>query len=259
MYAWCKRKPSLRASENQRLTLEIRTIHREVKERYGSPRMHRELLSRGHAVGRHRVARLMRAARLRARQRRSFVRTTVANHHLPVAPNLLGQRFDAPRCDHTWVADITYVSTREGWLYLAVVIDLHSRFVAGWATSRRIDAPLVVAALQTAVARRRPSPGLILHSDRGTQYASGDYQRYLARYAMTCSMSRAGNCWDNAVAESFFGMLKAELVNGAEFRTRQEATEAIRSYIELFYNRQRRHSSLGYTSPAVYEMMGEAA
>jgi transposase InsO family protein len=253
------RKPSLRATENQRLTLEIRTIHRDVKERYGSPRMHRELLSRGHVVGRHRVARLMRTARLRARQRRSFVRTTVVSHHLPVAPNRLEQRFDVPRCDHTWVADITYVSTRQGWLYLAVVIDLHSRFVVGWATSPRIDGPLVLKALQMAVARRRPGPGVIVHSDRGTQYASGDYQRYLTRHEMTCSMSRAGNCWDNAVAESFFGMLKAELVNGARYRTRQEAMAAIRSYIELFYNRQRRHSSLGYKAPAVYEMTSEVA
>jgi transposase InsO family protein len=201
----------------------------------------------------------MKAARVRARQRRSFVRTTDTNHNLPVAPNLLAQRFSVPRCDHTWVGDITYIPTREGWLYLAVVIDLYSRFVVGWATSSRIDVSLVLAALEMAVARRRPPRGLVIHSDQGTQYAAGDYQRFLVRHSMTCSMSRRGNCWDNAVAESFFGMLKAELTNGVDYRTRFAAVDEIRSYIELFYNRQRRHSSLGYTSPAVYEMMTEAA
>jgi putative transposase len=258
-YAWCNRRPSLRATDNERLTAEIRTIHAEVRERYGSPRMHRELVARGHPVGRHRIARLMRAARVRARQRKSFVRTTDANHGLPVAPNLLAQRFDSPRCDHTWVGDITYIPTREGWLYLAVVIDLYSRFVVGWATSSRIDVSLVLSALRMAVGRRRPPPGLIVHSDRGTQYAAGAYQRYLTRHSMTSSMSRRGNCWDNAVAESFFGMLKAELTNGVDYRTRRDATEAISAYIELFYNRQRRHSSLGYTAPAVYEMRSEVA
>jgi putative transposase len=258
-YAWCTRRPSLRQTENARLTAEIRAIHGEVRARYGSPRMHRELIARGYPVGRHRVARLMRAAHVRARQRKSFVRTTDSNHGFPVAPNLLAQRFSAPRCDHTWVGDITYIPTREGWLYLAVVIDLHSRFVVGWATSSRIDVSLVLSALQMAVARRHPPRGLVVHTDRGTQYAAGDYQRYLARHSMTCSMSRRGNCWDNAVAESFFGILKAELTNGVDYRSRSNATDDIRSYVELFYNRQRRHSTLGYTPPAVYEMMTEAA
>jgi len=253
------REPSLRARENEQLTGHIEAIHRDVKERYGSPRMHRELLARGHSVGRHRVARLMRAARIRARQRRSFVRTTDSNHSLPVAPNVLGRAFEAPRCDHAWVGDITYIPTREGWLYLAVVIDLHSRFVVGWATSSRIDAELVLSALKMAVDRRRPRPGLLMHTDRGAQYASDAYQRFLARNAMTCSMSRRGNCWDNAVAESFFGMLKAELTNDVDYRSRFEASSDISQYIELFYNRQRRHSALGYLAPAVYEMMGEVA
>jgi transposase InsO family protein len=254
-YAWLKRKPSPRAVDGEQLTKEIRTIHQDVRERYGSPRMHRELIARGYAVGRHRVAHLMKKANVRGRQRPSFIRTTDSNHALPVAPNLLQRNFVAPRPNHSWVGDITYIPTREGWLYLAVVIDLYSRFVVGWAVSRRIDVELVLSALSMAMARRSPPQGLIMHSDRGSQYASGDYQRVLQRHGMKCSMSRVGDCWDNAVAESFFGILKAELVNGTTFLTHSEAKGAIAEYIEIFYNRRRRHSTLDYVAPAAYERM----
>jgi transposase InsO family protein len=253
-YAWLIRKPSQRASQNQALQEQIGQIHRDVKQRYGSPRMHRELLARGYRVGRHRIARLMRAANVHARRRRCFVRTTMSRHGFAVAENLVMRNFTVRRTDRVWASDITYVPTREGWLYLAVVLDLCSRFVVGWATSSRIDGELVLNALDNAVRRRRPPRGLIHHSDRGSQYAAHGFRRALKRHGMRCSMSRKADCWDNAPTESFFGTLKAELVNDAAFESRQAACDSLFEYIELFYNRQRLHSALDYQAPATYEM-----
>lgn len=254
-YAWRRRRPGPRADRNAELLREISSIHREMKERYGSPRMQRELVARGFFAGRHRVARLMKTANMRARRRRSFTRTTDSSHGFHVAPNVLDRKFEVATPDQVWAADITYVATREGWLYLAVVIDLCSRFVVGWATGSSIDVGLVQSALQMAIGRRQPAPGLLHHSDRGSQYASGDYQRLLLKSGMRCSMSRKGNCWDNAPVESFFGSLKVELVNGETFTTRIAAAAAIREYIELFFNRRRLHSALGYKAPATFERL----
>jgi putative transposase len=253
-YAWQQRKPSQRATANREIQSQIGKIHDEMKQRYGSPRMHRELVGRGYQVGRHRVARLMRAANVRARRRRSFVRTTMSRHGFAVAANLVNRKFTVRQPNRLWTTDITYVPTREGWLYLAVVLDLYSRFIVGWATSSRIDGELTLAALANAVKRRRPQPGLIHHSDRGSQYAATSYRRALARHGMRCSMSRKGDCWDNAPAESFFGSLKVELLNEGAFASRDAAKASLFEYIEMFYNRQRRHSALDYESPAAYEM-----
>ncbi len=253
-YAWQRRKPSQRATANRELQEQIGKIHGEVKQRYGSPRMHRELVGRGYQVGRHRVARLMRAANVRARRRRSFVRTTMSRHGFAVAANLVNRKFAVKRPNRIWTTDITYVPTREGWLYLAVVLDLYSRFIVGWATSSRIDSELTLAALDNAVRRRKPRPGLIHHSDRGSQYAATSYRRALTRHGMRCSMSRKGDCWDNAPTESLFGSLKVELLNEGAFASREAANASLFEYIEMFYNRQRRHSALDYESPATYEM-----
>ncbi len=258
-YAWSRRAPSSRAQANHSIEIEIAKIHDEMKERYGSPRMHRELVARGFLVGRHRVARLMRRANIRARRRRAFVLTTTSDHTLAVAPNIVNRNFHSSQPDRIWAGDITYIPTREGWLYLAVLIDLHSRFVVGWSTSVHLGAEVALAALQQAVRRRHPRRGLIHHSDRGSQYAGGDFQRALRRYGMTCSMSRKGNCWDNAPTESFFSTLKAELVRDEVFPSRAVAHAALFEYIELFYNRRRRHSALGYCSPAAYESTRSAA
>jgi transposase InsO family protein len=195
----------------------------------------------------------MRQQGLAARRRRRFVRTTDSAHRQPVADNLLARHFspDQPNC--TWATDITYVATRQGWLYLAVVLDLFSRQVVGWAMGQSIDTQLVLSALDMALKSRKPPRGLLHHSDRGSQYASTDYQRTLEQRGIRCSMSRKGNCWDNAVVESFFSSLKMELVHEADFATREQATAALFEYIEVFYNRKRRHSSLGYVSPVEYE------
>lgn len=257
-YAWRKRPPSERGRRDQRLRLEIRAIHRESRQTYGSPRVHAELRARDLRCGLGRVERLMRDDGLRARERRRFRRTTNSNHSHPVAPNVLNRRFgveEVNELDRVWVGDITYVPTREGWLYLAVLLDLASRSVVGWAMRATLERSLVLGALRMALERRRPSGGLLHHSDRGVQYASGDYRALLAGHDITCSMSRKGDCWDNAVAESFFATLEWELIQEADWHTREEARRAIFEYIELWYNRRRRHSSLGYRSPAEYESL----
>src|SRR5262249_20299860 len=253
-YAWRQRPPSAQQQRQDILLVEIRAIHAEFKARYGSPRMHKELVARGHDCCVNTVARLMRQHGVVAKSARKFrVRTTDSNHDLPVADNLLDRQFNPSQANEAWVADITYIPTREGWLYLAAVEDLYSRRVVGWAMADHQESRLVVDALEMAIKRRLPGEGLLAHSDRGSQYASEHYQRLLARHGIACSMSRRADCWDNAPMESFFASLKKELVHDADFATRASARVAIFEYIEVFYNGQRRHSSLGYVSPAEYE------
>lgn len=256
-YAAQQRVPSARARRDQRLRLEIRTIHAASHQRYGAPKVHAELQAQGMRCGRKRVSRLMRADGLRAKRGRAYRVTTQSAHRFPLAANLLARRFgveEQPRRDHAWVADITYLATREGWLYLAVLLDLASRRVVGWAADARLDQQLPLEALTMALAHRRPHPGGLHHSDRGAQYASTAYRTLLEHHGLTASMSRAGNCWDNAVIESFFATLKTELA-GTVWPTRQAARRALFDYIEVWYNCQRRHASLGYRTPAEYELL----
>ena len=253
-YAWRQCPRSDRQQQRDALLVEIRAIHAQFKGRYGSPRIHAELVTRGHACCVNTVAKLMREAGIAAKTARKFrCSTTDSDHDLPVAENLLDRQCNPSEANEAWVADITYIPTREGWLYLAAVEDLYSRRVVGWAMAEHMESRLVVDALAMAVQRRLPDEGLLAHSDRGSQYASAHYQRLLARHGITCSMSRRADCWDNAPMESFFASLKKELVHDADFATRAEARAAIVEYIEVFYNNQRRHSSLGYVSPAEYE------
>jgi putative transposase len=252
-YAWQERAPSVHAQTDERLGLEIAAIHGESRQRYGSPRVHAELVDRGRQTSRKRVARLMRHRGLAGRRRRRFRTTTDSRHTFPVAPNVLARQFEQQAPDLAWVTDITYIPTGEGWLYLAVILDLYSRFVVGWAMSERITRDLTLNALDMALVRRCPPPGLLHHSDRGSQYASADYQQVLTAAGIVGSMSRRGNCWDNAVAESFFASIKVELVHDATWVTRAAARAELFEYIEVFYNGQRRHSSLGYLSPRAFE------
>ncbi len=253
-YAWRSREPSAAEVRRQELAEEITTIHAEVKGRYGSPRVHAELVSRGRACCVNFVAGVMREAGIAAKTTRKFRQTTDSNHALPVAANVLDRAFDPAEPNTSWVADITCVPTREGWLYLAVVEDLFSRVVVGWSMAATMTSRLVVDALEMALVRRpRGSSELVAHSDRGSQYASEHYRRRLSDEGITCSMSRRGNCWDNAPMESFFASLKKELVHHEDFATRAEARASIFEYIEAFYNRVRRHSALGYVAPAEYE------
>jgi putative transposase len=255
-YAWRGRPASARRQRRDALVVEIRAVHAEVKGRYGSPRVHAELVARGQACCVNTVAKLMRQLGIAARAAKKFRCTTDSDHDLPVAENLLGRQFDPASPNEAWVADITYVPTREGWLYLAAVEDLYSRMVVGWSMAAHLESRLVVDALELAVQRRLPGEGLLAHSDRGSQYASEHYQLLLARHGITCSMSRRADCWDNAPMESFFASLKKELVHGADFATRAGARAAVVEYIEVFYNSRRRHSSLGYVSPQEYEQAG---
>ena len=253
-YAWRRRPQSRRAHERERLLAEIRSLHAESDQAYGAPRIHQELCAAGQRTGRHRIARLMRAAGLRARRRRRrFPRTTDSRHALPVAPNVLGQRFRVEGPNQVWAGDITYLPTDEGWLYLAVLLDLFSRRVVGWAMDRGLTRALTLQALRMALLLRRPAAGLVHHSDRGSQYAATDYQLVLERVGFVCSMSRTGNCYDNAVVESFFSTLKTELAQHRRWRTRAQARSDVFAWIEGFYNRRRRHSTLGYHSPVDYE------
>jgi putative transposase len=257
-YAWRKRQPSAAEIRREELTEEITTIHAQVKGRYGSPRVHAELVARGHGCCVNFVAKLMRAAGIAAKTKRKFRQTTDSNHVLPVSENVLDRQFEPEEPNESWVADITYIPTRAGWLYLAVVEDLFSRMVVGWSMAQTMTSRLVVDALEMALARRltlqgsSPS-GLVAHSDRGSQYASEHYQRRLAEERIECSMSRRGDCWDNAPMESFFASLKKELVHHEDYATPDQARASIFEYIEAFYNRVRRHSSLGYVAPAEYE------
>jgi putative transposase len=253
-YAWRERPTSVQEQRREALVVEIRAIHAEVKARYGSPRIHAELAARGQTCCVNTVAKVMRDQGIAAKTARKFHGTTTdSNHDLPVAENVLDRQFDPSGANETWVADITYIPTREGWLYLAAVEDLYSRRVVGWSMAEHMESRLVVDALALAVQRRLPGEGLLAHSDRGSQYASEHYQLLLEKHGITCSMSGVGQCWDNAPMESFFASLKKELVHDADFATRAEARAALVEYIEVFYNNQRRHSSLGYVSPAEYE------
>ncbi len=252
-YAWRSREPSAAAVRREALAGQIAAIHAEVKGRYGSPRIHAELVARGTTCCVNLVARVMREAGIAAKTKRKFRQTTDSDHALPVAENVLDREFDPERPNASWVADVTYITTREGWLYLAVVEDLFSRMVVGWSMAATMTSRLVVDALELALARRLARPGLVAHSDRGSQYASDHYQRRLREERIACSMSRRGNCWDNAPVESFFASLKKELVHHEDYATRDEAKASLFEYVEAFYNRVRRHSSLGYVAPAEYE------
>jgi putative transposase len=256
-YAWRKRPTCRRKQEDAHLTQEIRQVFEVHQMRYGAPRIHRDLHDEGISCSRKRVARLMRAEELSARSKRRRVVTTKRDETHPVAPNLLNRDFHAEEPDKKWVTDITYIPTKQGWLYLAVILDLYSRMVVGWSMSGSCDERLVEHALEQALARRRPKAGLLHHSDRGSQYTSQAYQAYLRRYGIQPSMSRKGNCWDNAAMESFFGTLKDECVRETFYSSHDEARSALFIYIEAYYNRIRRHSTLGYMSPLQYEKAGD--
>ncbi len=235
------------------LIAKVRVIHTESDGTYGSRRTSKKLRQGGDNVGRCRARSLMKKAAVSVKHRKKFKKTTDSNHKLPVAPNLLDRQFEVQTADTVWCADITYLWTMQGWLYLAVIIDLYSRKIVGWAMSNRMKSSLVEQALCMAYLHRRPGKGLIHHSDRGSQYAGTEYQKLLSRYGMICSMSRKGDCWDNAVVESFFRTLKTERTNGFLYRTRDEARSDVIDYIEMFYNSRRLHSSIGYNSPNDFE------
>jgi transposase InsO family protein len=253
-YAWRRRSPSARVTQDARLKVEIAASHTASRRTYGSPRVLRDLREDGHQVSRKRVARLMRELGLEGRRKRRFRATTDSQHRFPVAPNVLMRDFNVEAPNTAWITDITYLATLEGWLYLAVILDLFSRRVVGYAMSERIDRALVLEALRKALAQRPGARDLIHHSDRGSQYASHDYRDALDQAGITCSMSRRGDCWDNAVAESFFGTLKTELLYELPRQTRSATRSAVADYIETFYNVRRRHSSLGYRSPLEFEL-----
>jgi len=258
-YTWLSRPKSRRSIENRALEDKIRVLHAASHGIYGSPKIHRDLTDDGVLCGKNRVARIMREAGIRSRIKKKFKATTNSRHNLPVAPNLLNQEFTVDAPDRTWVGDITYIHTQQGWLYLAVLLDLFNRKIVGWATSARLNRQLAIDALEMALDQRAPAPGLMHHSDQGSQYASGDYQKLLSKHGMTCSMSRKGNCYDNAVAESFFHLLKTEWVNHHRYPSRSEAVSSLFYYIEIFYNRKRRHSVLDYATPQEYETFPLAA
>lgn len=251
-YAWRKRQPSQRQRDNERLIERIREVHQTSRQTYGSPRIHADLREAGEACNPKRVERLMRLHGIRAKQPRRFTRTTDANHDQPVADNVLNRQFKVEAPNVAWTADITYIDTAEGWLYLAVVMDLFSRRIIGWAMADHLLTSLVEDALRMALAQRQPTEGLQPHSDRGSQYASQDYQDRLTAAGIRVSMSRRGNCYDNAVQESFFGTLKCECAF-ERYASRAAAKSSLFEYIEVWYNRRRRHSALGYLSPTQFE------
>jgi putative transposase len=252
-HAWAARPASAAQLRRESLVAAIEEIHAEVKGRYGSPRMAAELNARGHDCAENTVAKLMRENGIRAKAPRRSVRTTDSRHGLPVAENLLDRRFDPEGPNRAWSADITYVPTADGWLYLAVVEDLFSRMIVGWSMGATMTSRLAVDALEMAVRRRLPGAGLLAHSDRGGQYASEHYQLLLGKHGITCSMSRVAQCWDNAPVESFFASLKRELVHDESYTSREQAKASIFEYVEAFYNRVRRHSSLGFLPPEEFE------
>ncbi|WP_373649589.1 IS3 family transposase [Schlesneria sp. DSM 10557] len=254
-YAWRKRPASESSRRREELTRRIQTIHAmKYHDVYGAPRLQAELKAQGHPCNRKTVARCMKEAGIKASTVKKFrVSTTDSNHSHPVAANVVDREFAPSQKNQTWAADITYIPTEEGWLYLAAVEDLYSRKIVGWSMSDRIDSRLVVDALEMAVQRELPAAGLVAHSDRGVQYASEHYQTLLRRNQITCSMSRRGNCWDNAPMESFFATLKKELVHRERYQTHSQARQSLFEYIEAFYNRVRRHSTIGYLPPVKFE------
>ena len=262
-YAWRRRPPSLRMLDDAKLVLEIKAAHKAGRRTYGSPRVLRALRKQGKCVGKKRIERLMRREGIVGKKRKKFCITTDSRHTNPIAPNVLHREFDVALPNTAWVTDVTFVWTREGWLYLAPILDLCSRRVVSWATSANNDRQLALDALARATTARKPTAGLIHHSDRGSVYASEDYRDALKTLGAVPSMSRKGDCWDNAVAESFFATIKGEMIDHQNFETRAEATAAIADYIDAFYNVKRLHSSIGYMSPIEFELKlktgGEAA
>ena len=254
-YAWCSRPVSAREMANRELVKRIEAVYYDSYETYGSPRVYHELKSQDVACSENRVARLMRLRGLRAKQVRRYKTTTKRNKKHPVVPNLLKRDFRAERPDHKWLTDITYIPTREGWLYLAVILDLYNRGIVGWAMSERMTSDLTISALKMAIRERRPRDGLIHHSDQGSQYTDGTYQALLRDHGIQASMNGVGTWYDNAPMESFFGTLKSELVHHRVYQTRDEARPDLFFYMEAFYNRRRRHSSLDYLSPEAYEQL----
>ena len=253
-YAWIARPPSAQARRRSELSEKIKAAHEENRRVYGSPRIRQVLVSRGVQVSENTVAKVMKEQGIQAKTKRKFIpATTDSKHGQPVADNVLDRQFQADLPDQKWSADITYIPTDEGWLYLAGVIDLCSRKIVGWSMAEHMRTDLVADALQMAIARRNPQEGLLHHSDRGVQYASDDYMHLLQLHGMQVSMSGKGDCWDNAVMESFWATLKNELVNHQQYATREDARRSIFEYIEVFYNRKRLHSSVGYLSPEAFE------
>lgn len=252
-YAWLKQKPGIRALSNEELDEKIKAIFKKHQSRYGAQRITDELRDDGEICSKNRVARRMKCIGLRAKARKKFKVTTDSNHNLPVAPNLLNRDFTAHAANQKWCGDISYVWTDEGWMYLAVIIDLYSRAVVGWSIQPTMSRQLVCDALTMALWRRGFPRGVLFHSDRGSQYCSSDYQKMLKSFGFICSMSRKGNCWDNAVAESFFHSIKTELIYTERYATREIAKQSIFQYIEVYYNRVRRHSTIGSMAPDVFE------
>lgn len=252
-YRWLKQKPSRRAQEEPRLVAEIKAAHTRNRESYGPERLQEDLADHGITVGVHRIKRIRKEHGIRCKQKRKYKATTNSKHNLPVAANLLDQKFSATAPNKVWLTDITYIPTGEGWLYLAGHKDLFTGEIVGYAMGERMTKNLVSQSLFRAVAAKRPDPGLIHHSDRGSQYCSEKYRKLLVQFKMTVSMSRKGNCYDNAPMESFWGTLKNELIYHRRYATRQEAMQEIKEYIEIFYNRQRKQARLDYLSPAVFE------
>lgn len=253
-YAWCQRPESQQKREDRRLLPKIQQCFQASKRTYGHRRIEKALKQLGERCGKHRVRRLMRENGLKPKTRRKFKVTTHSKHNHPIHGNKLNRQFKAYQPNQRWGSDITYIPTREGWLYLAVIMDLYSRRILGWSMSHRLKEQLVIDALKMALFRRKQVSGLLLHSDRGSQYAAEDYQKTLRMYKIDCSMSRKGNCWDNAAMESFFGTLKMECVHHEQFQTREQAKTVVFEYIEGFYNQKRLHSYLNYQSPIDYEL-----
>ncbi len=256
-YDWLNRKPSKRTRKNQQLKKHIARIYWKAKGTYGSPRIHRQLAKEGVHVNVKRVARLMRVLGLKAIKKRKFKVTTDSDHNHNIQDDLVKREFDVEKKNRVWTSDITYIRTKEGWLYLAKVIDLYSRKVVGWSMKKRITKELVIDAFMMAENNRNIGKDLIFHSDRGSQYASHEFQKLLKKHNVQSSMARKGDCWDNAVSESFIGTLKTELTYHCQYETREIARRDIFHYIEVFYNRYRLHSSLDYQSPEEYEQNGE--
>jgi putative transposase len=252
-YKWLNRKPSKRVQEEGRLEIEIKAVHKKTRETYGPERLQHELKDQGVSIGICRIRRIRKKLGIRCKQNRKFKATTDSKHALPVAENLLNQQFEATRPNEVWLSDITYIPTEEGWLYLAGHKDLFTKEIVGYAMGNRITKNLVSQSLFKAVAAKRPGPGLIHHSDRGVQYCAQEYRRLVGQFKMRASMSRKGNCYDNAPMESFWGTLKNELVHHTRYKTREQGIREITEHIEVFYNRQRRQARLGYLSPAIYE------
>ena len=254
-YAWRKRDKSPRQTENEALIPIVKAVHKKSRGTYGARRIAEEIKANGTSCGRYKAGTLMKLANVAAKQKKKFKVTTDSKHNLPIAPNLLNRQFEVKEADRFYVSDITYIWTQEGWLYLAVVIDLFSRQVVGWSLNRRMTTTLIMDALCMAIWRRQPARGLLFHSDRGSQYCSHAFQKMLKNHGMVSSMSRKANCWDNSVAESFFGSLKTERVFFTNYLTRDNARRDIVDYIEMFYNSNRRHSYLGYVSPKEFEKL----